>query len=150
MRFSFSLPPSFPLSFDFFKKFRCCSWQSVWPDVEIKKWSNFPKVAQKSSPSSFYLNRAISKQPKKSLKIWVNFLPIFVTKTFQKQLNLVTLLADLLSLQRRAHLGRQGVGQAETTVYSDRLLLHYLPISDAFDNIENFFCIKQMIQLRHY
>ena len=37
--------------------------------------------------------------------------------------------------------------KAETTVYSDRLLLHYPPISDVFDNIENFFCIKQMIQL---
>ena len=36
---------------------------------------------------------------------------------------------------------------AETTVYSDRLSLHYPPISDAFDNIDNFFCIKQMIQL---
>ena len=34
----------------------------------------------------------------------------------------------------------------ETTVYSDRLSLHYPPISDAFDNIENFFCIIQMIQ----
>ena len=40
--------------------------------------------------------------------------------------------------------------QPETTVYSDRLLLHYPPISDAFDNIENFFCIKRMIQLWHY
>ena len=39
---------------------------------------------------------------------------------------------------------------AETTVYSGRLSLHYPPISDAFDNIENFFCIKQMIQLWHY
>ena len=36
--------------------------------------------------------------------------------------------------------------QPETTVYSDRLSLHYPPISDAFDNIDNFFCIKQMIQ----
>ena len=32
-------------------------------------------------------------------------------------------------------------------IYSDRLLLHYPPISDAFDSIENLFCIKQMIQL---
>ena len=37
--------------------------------------------------------------------------------------------------------------KSETTVYSDRLSLHYPPISDAFDNIDNFFCIKQMIQL---
>ena len=37
--------------------------------------------------------------------------------------------------------------KAETTVYLDRLSLHHPPISDAFDNIENFFCIKQMIQL---
>ena len=40
--------------------------------------------------------------------------------------------------------------EPETTVYLDRLSLHYPPISDAFDNIENFFCIKQMIQLWHY
>ena len=33
------------------------------------------------------------------------------------------------------------------TVYSDRLSLHCAPISDAIDNIDNFFCIKQMIQL---
>ena len=39
---------------------------------------------------------------------------------------------------------------SETTVYSDRLSIHYPPISDAFDNIEYFFCIKQMIQLWHY
>ena len=36
---------------------------------------------------------------------------------------------------------------AETTVYSDRLSLYYPLISDAFDNLEYFFCIKQMIQL---
>ena len=32
----------------------------------------------------------------------------------------------------------------ETTVYLDRLSLHYPPISDAFDNIENFFCISKL------
>ena len=29
---------------------------------------------------------------------------------------------------------------AETLVYSDGLSLHYPPISDLFDNKENFFC----------
>ena len=32
---------------------------------------------------------------------------------------------------------------SETTVYSDRLSLHYPPISDAFDNKEYVFSIKQ-------
>ena len=38
----------------------------------------------------------------------------------------------------------------ETTVNWDRLSLQYPPISDAFDYIEYFFIIKQMIQLWHY
>ena len=39
------------------------------------------------------------------------------------------------------------VAEAETTVYSDRLSIHYRPISDVLGNIQYFFCIIQMILL---
>ena len=33
--------------------------------------------------------------------------------------------------------------KSETTVYSDRLSLHYPPISDAFDNIDHFSALNK-------
>ena len=63
--------------------------------------------------------------------------------TLRKVLHLSKCLVIIITLVLLTNCDFMGL----SIEHSDRLSLYYPPISDAFDNIENFFCIKQMIQL---
>ena len=60
-------------------------------DIGVKSSPNVPKSCPQSGNSSFYLRMIFLKLHKKFPIIWATFVKKFVTKTFQKSPNLVTL-----------------------------------------------------------
>ena len=66
--------------------------QSVWPDVGIKSCRNYFKRCPKIATAVWLKQWQFSKLHKKSPNSWATFERKFVTETFQKLPNLVTLI----------------------------------------------------------
>ena len=69
---------------------------TVWPDG-VQSRQNASKCCPNSSHTSFYIQWSFTKYPKKSPIFWATFVRKFVTKSFQKSPNLVTLKASQIS-----------------------------------------------------
>ena len=67
----------------------------MWPDARIKSGLIFTKVAQKCSKSRFYIKREVFKIAQKVAQNLGYFCKEYVSKTFQKEPNLVTLVIAL-------------------------------------------------------
>ena len=70
----------------------------VWLDVGLKSNPNLPKIVQQVATAILLLKLIFLQLPQKSPDIWITFARKYVTKSFQKSPNLVTLRTTLVWL----------------------------------------------------